>query len=228
MESIAHESRKTAFDITKVLACIRRAIKPYPKAMLFELAERGFGSVFHQVCACILSVRTLDETSLKTSLRLFERAASPKEMLLLSVDEIRDLIFDSTFAGQKAPRLWEIARIAQGSPGGDIACDFESLTALPGVGPKCAGLVLGIACGKAAIGVDIHVHRVTHRWGYTKAATPEKTLRELQAKLPRKHWVEINELLVPFGKNICTGAAPKCSTCPVLDSCEQVGVSRHR
>jgi endonuclease-3 len=97
-----------------------------------------------------------------------------------------------------------------------------------GVGPKCANLVLGIACDQPFISVDIHVHRVTNRWGYVKANTPEKTMVALADKLPKKHWVDINRLLVPFGKHICTGNLPKCSTCPVLEMCQQVGVKAHR
>ena len=50
----------------------------------------------------------------------------------------------------------------------------------------------------------------------------------LEQKLPRRYWVEINRLSIPFGKNICTGRLPKCSTCPVLDMCEQNGVTTHR
>jgi endonuclease-3 len=76
--------------------------------------------------------------------------------------------------------------------------------------------------------VDIHVHRVTNRWGYVAALTPEKTMAALEAKLPKRYWIEINRLLVPFGKHICTGNLPRCSTCPVLDMCQQVGVTAHR
>jgi endonuclease-3 len=88
--------------------------------------------------------------------------------------------------------------------------------------------VLGIACNLPRIGVDVHVHRVTNRWGYVQTKTPEKTMLTLQKVLPEKHHVAINRLLVPFGKHICTGALPKCSTCPVLAMCQQVGVSEHR
>ena len=88
--------------------------------------------------------------------------------------------------------------------------------------------MLGIACGQAQIGVDVHVHRVTNRWGYVAEKTPEKTMTALEAKLPKQYWVEINRLLVPFGKHVCTGTLPKCSTCPVLDMCRQVGVGSHR
>jgi endonuclease-3 len=92
------------------------------------------------------------------------------------------------------------------------------------VGPKCANLVLGIACGQPKIGVDVHVHRVTNRWGYVRTRTPEQTMVALEQQLPPRYWVEINKLLVPFGKHICQGVHPRCSVCPVADMCRQVGV----
>jgi endonuclease-3 len=97
-----------------------------------------------------------------------------------------------------------------------------------GVGIKCANLVLGIACKQPCVAVDVHVHRVTNRWGYVETRTPEETTQALTAKLPRRFWIEINRLLVPFGKHICTGVLPHCSTCPVLEMCRQVGVKAHR
>jgi endonuclease-3 len=69
---------------------------------------------------------------------------------------------------------------------------------------------------------------VTNRWGIVSANTPEKTMLQLEKVLPRKYWAEINKLLVPFGKFICTGKAPECSTCPLLEYCRQVGVPEHR
>lgn len=97
-----------------------------------------------------------------------------------------------------------------------------------GIGPKCANLALGVACGQSLISVDIHVHRVTNRWGYVRTSAPERTMTALQDVLPERYRVEINASLVPFGKHICTGVRPKCSTCPVLDMCQQVGVTSHR
>jgi endonuclease-3 len=58
--------------------------------------------------------------------------------------------------------------------------------------------------------------------------SPEQSMVALEEILPKKYWVEINRLLVPFGKHVCTGVRPKCSTCPVLDMCRQVGVTTHR
>jgi endonuclease-3 len=97
-----------------------------------------------------------------------------------------------------------------------------------GVGPKCANLALGIACDEPVISVDVHVHRVTNRWGYVAASTPEKTMVALEEKLPRRHWIDINRLLVPFGKHICEGRVPRCSVCPVFDMCARVDVKSYR
>jgi endonuclease-3 len=104
----------------------------------------------------------------------------------------------------------------------------EVLLRFRGVGPKCAHLALGVACGDRRISVDIHVHRVTNRWGYIRASSPEGTMAALEKVLPPRYWVEINALLVPFGKHVCTGRQPRCSACPVLDICRQVGVTTHR
>jgi endonuclease-3 len=220
--------RKQAFDIEAAIERLRAAVAPYPKAALFELAGEGHTSVFEILVACMISIRTRDETTLPVARLLFARARTPAEMARLSPDEIDELIGACTFHEPKARQIHEIARRAVAEHGGTVPCDEEVLLSFRGVGPKCANLVLGIACGHSSIGVDIHVHRVTNRWGYVKAATPEKTMAALQQKLPRAYWVEINALLVPFGKHICTGHLPKCSTCPLLDMCRQVGVEAHR
>jgi endonuclease-3 len=143
-------------------------------------------------------------------------------------ERIEELIGACTFHGPKSETIRALARRAVDEFGGELPCDAEALLSFRGVGPKCAHLALGIACGLPLIGVDIHVHRVAKRWGYVSDATPEKTMAELDRKLPREYRVEINALLVPFGKHICTGARPKCSTCPLLAMCKQVGVTDSR
>lgn len=219
---------KTPFEIGAALDAVREAVRPYPKAALFELHEAGHATLFEQLIACILSIRTLDEVMLTTALRLFARARTPDAMASLSLDALDDLIHDVSFHRNKAAQVLEISRRARDDFGGELPCDVEVLTSFSGVGPKCAHLALGIACGQARIGVDIHVHRVTNRWGYVRAATPEATMAALERALPPEYWVEINRLLVPFGKHICTGALPKCTACPVHRMCRQVAVARHR
>jgi endonuclease-3 len=147
---------------------------------------------------------------------------------LLSWEELDGLISPSTFHERKAEQMLAIARQVSENHGDVLPGERDLLLSFAGVGPKCANLVLGVACGTPVISVDVHVHRVSNRWGYVKASTPEKTLAVLEAKLPRGHWIDINRLLVPFGKHICTGTRPHCSTCPVLDMCEQVGVTDPR
>lgn len=222
------EKAKQPFDIETAVQRIREAVRPLPKAAMFELAEAGFASPFEQIVACIISIRTYDEVMLPTARKLFARARTPEAVSQLTPAEIDELIRPSTFHERKAQQIHQIARRVVNEYGGRLPCDEEVLLSLPGVGPKCANLVLGIACGEARIGVDIHVHRVTNRWGYVAAPTPERTMLALEARLPRQYWVEINRLLVPFGKHLCTGQMPRCSTCPVLEMCQQVGVKAHR
>jgi len=219
---------KQPFDIDRAIRLIRDAVAPYPQAAMFELAGLGHASPFGQLIACIISIRTRDEESLPIARRLFERARTAADIAQLSVDEIDVLIAPSTFHERKAGQIQTIARQIVEQYGGELPCDEEVMLAFSGVGVKCAHLALGIGCGQPWISVDIHVHRVTNRWGYVAASTPEKTMLALEQVLPRDYWVEINRLLVPFGKHICTGQLPRCSTCPVLAMCRQVGVERHR
>jgi endonuclease-3 len=207
---------------------LRAAVKAHADAAMFQLAAEGYRSLFEQLVACIISIRTLDEVSLPTAKRLFDRARTPDEMARLSAAEIDSLIRTSSFHEPKARQIRAIAQRTVAEHGGDLPCDAHVLMSFAGVGPKCANLALGIACGQTRISVDVHVHRVTNRWGYVSEPTPERTMLALEAELPRRYWVEINRLLVPFGKHVCTGRAPRCSACPVLEYCRQVGVTEHR
>lgn len=195
---------------------------------MFELADDGYRSPYEQLVACILSIRTRDEVSLVLAHQLFARARTPREMLQLSQDEIWEIIRGSTFSERKAVQILAISKTILDKFGGELPCDEELILSFSGVGIKCANLTLGIACGKSKISVDVHVHRVSNRWGYVQTNSPEKTTLALMDRLPGEYWLDINRLLVPFGKHICTGDLPHCSACPVLSMCRQVGVTRHR
>jgi endonuclease III len=218
---------KETFDIDVVMERVAEAVRPFPKAAMFELAERGHSSPFEQLVGCILSIRTYDEVSLPVSLNLLARARTPQEMAAMDVAEITKIIRRSSFADRKAEQIKTIAQQLVAEHNGQLPCDRNLLLSFSGVGPKCANLALGIACDQKVISVDIHVHRITNRWGYVAAKTPEKTMVALQAKLPEEYWIEINRLLVPFGKHICTASRPRCAACPVLAMCQQVGVEEH-
>ena len=194
---------------------------------MLALAEEGYSTLFQQLVACVLSIRTRDEVSLVAARRLFAAAPRPADLAGLSPARVDGLIADTTFHRAKAGQIRAIAARTL-ELGGALPCDASVLRSLRGVGPKCANLALGIACGQRRISVDIDVHRVTNRWGYVRAPSPETTMLALEAVLPDRHWVELNALLVPFRKHVCTGRLPHCSRCPVLDMCRQVGVRQHR
>lgn len=222
------EVRKQAFEIDRVFQRIRVAVRPFAKAALFELANDSFSSPFELLVACLISIRTRDEVTIQVARKLFARARTAQQITELSVEELDQLIHSSTFHERKAHQIHQIARRVVKEFKGELPCDSEVLLSFGGVGPKCANLVLGIACAEPRIGVDIHVHRIANRWGYVNTRTPEKTMAALEEKLPRQYWIELNSLLVPFGKHVCTGALPRCSECPVLAYCRQIGVEAHR
>jgi endonuclease-3 len=219
---------KRPFDIDVAIGRVREADKPFPRAMLFQLFDDGHTSAFEMLVACLISVRTRDETSLAMAQALFARARTPAEMAELDINDIDALISKCAFHLVKSEQINTMARLILEEHNGELPCSFEVMTSYPGIGPKCANLALAIACNQPRIGVDIHVHRITNRWGYVTTPTPEATLHVLEAMLPKKYWVEINALLVPFGKHICTPVGPRCSTCPLVNMCAQRGVASSR
>lgn len=219
---------KSPFDIEQTLSLVAEVIKSYPPAAMFDLADRGFSSLFQQLVACIISIRTRDEVSLPVAEHLFSVAPTPKEIIALTPAGINDHIASCSFHERKASQIHAIAVAAEEKHAGDLPCDREVLLSFAGVGPKCANLAMGIACDVPFISVDIHVHRITNRWGYVQANTPEKTLEALEEQLPPRYWLDINRLLVPFGKHICTGRLPRCGTCPLSNMCLRLGVTSYR
>jgi len=218
---------KAPFDIDVVLSRIEVAIEPYPKAALFELRDDGYTSLFEQLVACIISIRNRDEVTLPVARALFAQARTPAAVAELAPAEIDDLIGGCSFHERKARQIHDIALQARDGYGGELPCDLDTLRSFSGVGVKCANLALGLACEPVGVSVDIHVHRITNRWGYVETDRPEQTTRALEEELDRRYWLDINRLLVPFGKHVCTGRMPRCSTCPVLAMCRQVGVVKH-
>jgi endonuclease-3 len=220
---------KEPFDIDEIFRRLRIAVSGLPKAAMFDLRDRGFGSPFEQLVGSLISARTRDETTIDVCLRLFAEARTPDEMTALSEQRLIQLLRGATFPEPKARDILELSRRIVEEYGGRVPDTMEQLTAFRGVGPKIAALTLAVGLGQPTIAVDIHVHRVTNRWGYVQTRTPEQTMVALAAKLPERYWIEINERLVPFGKFVCTGVAlPKCSTCLLRSMCRQVGVDRHR
>lgn len=215
---------KEPFNIDLAIELITKEVEHFPKAGLFELAQEGFNSPFQLLVACIISIRTLDEVMLPTARQLFAYAGTPDKVSRLSQTEIDHLIKTCTFHERKAEQILQISQKIMTEYNGNLPCKPEILLSFNGVGPKCANLVMGIVTGEAKIAVDTHVHRITNRWDYVQTSNPEKTLLALEEKLPKKYWIEINRVLVPFGKNICGANRPKCLSCPINNMCPKIDV----
>ena len=160
-----------------------------------------------------------------TSLR---RVWRPPRRSRLSPRAIERAIYPAGFYHTKARRLIEIARLLGERHGGAVPATMDELLALPGVGRKTANLVLLLGHGIAALCVDTHVHRISNRLGFVSTRTPAQTEEALRTRLPRPLWWEYNELLVRFGKKVCTPLSPRCSICPARSDCPRDGVGRAR
>ena len=183
---------------------------------------------FQVLIATLISLRTKDKVTIEASRRLFERAATPQAMLLLSNQEIEELIYPAGFYRVKANNILKISQILSEKYGGEVPPQKELLMELPGVGTKTANLTLNLGFNIEAICVDIHVHRISNRMGWIATKTPEESEVALEKIMPRHFWIPLNELLVTYGQQICRPVSPLCSKCGVYDYCQRVGVERSR
>ena len=214
-------------DIREVLKILRENYKKWKLPVVSEISAEG-RNPFKILIATLLSLRTKDDTTREAAKRLFERASTPSEMLLLGEKEIAKLIYPVGFYRRKARNILEISEILLKRFGGNVPDDLDDLLLLPGVGRKTANLVLTEAFNKMGICVDTHVHRISNRLGYVRTRTPKDTEMALRGKLPTEYWKVYNSLLVALGQNVCKPISPMCSVCPVEQFCDKVGVERRR
>jgi len=186
------------------------------------------GDPFRVLIACILSLRTQDTTTGPAAQRLFALADTPKDLLTLSPRVIERAIYPVGFYRTKARVVLGIARDLLERFAGRVPDDIDALLTLNGVGRKTANLVVTMGYNKPGICVDTHVHRISNRLGYVRTRSPEETEMALRAKLPRRFWIDYNDLLVGFGQNVCTPISPHCSRCPVRALCRRAGVTSSR
>jgi endonuclease-3 len=149
-------------------------------------------------------------------------------MLRLPARRIERAIYPVGFYRTKAKQIKLICTWLVTRYGGRVPDAIEELLTLPGVGRKTANLVVTVGYGKPGICVDTHVHRISNRWGYIRTKTPEQSEEMLRRKLPPRYWITFNDLLVPFGQNICQPISPYCSRCNVARYCQRVGVTTSR
>jgi endonuclease-3 len=195
---------------------------------LAALRMATYGDPFALLVSTIISLRTRDEVTDEVAPRLLRMAPTPAALLALEEEHIAGLIYPAGFYRKKARTLRELARTLIGVHGGRVPRTLPELLALGGVGRKTANLVLTLGYHKPGICVDIHVHRIVNRLGFVRTQSPDETEMALRERLPRRWWIPINQVLVSFGRAHCRPLSPRCSTCPVGDTCRRVGVLRSR
>jgi endonuclease-3 len=214
-------------SIGRVIARLQREAPRWRPTAIGQVAERS-RDPFRVLIACLLSLRTKDETTGPASERLFALADSPEKMLRLTSMQIEHAIFPVGFYRTKARVVLGVSRDLIERFDGEVPASIDALLTLKGVGRKTANLVVTQGFNKPGICVDTHVHRISNRLGYVRTGNPEKTEAALRAKLPRRYWIGYNDLLVSFGQNICLPVSPRCSECPVRRLCPRVGVKHSR
>ena len=213
-------------DLPAVLRKVRKVTKTWRIPVVTEISYQL--DPFRVLVSCLLSLRTRDEITKAASNRLFDLADTPQKILQLDPKQVEKAIYPVAFFRNKTLSLYEICETLINHYEGNVPGRLDQLLKLKGVGRKTANLTLILGHGKPGICVDTHVHRISNRWGYVQTKSPDETEMTLRKILPKRYWMEYNDLLVSFGQNLCKSQSPYCSQCCVADYCEQVGVKRYR
>lgn len=194
-------------------------VKPPRMTALRELREAENGSPLSILIGTILSARTRDENTSAVVRKLFLRYKTARALARAKISDVEKIIKSTGFYHVKAKRIIEVASIIDSKYSGKVPQTLDKLIELPGVGRKTANCVLVYAFDKPAIPVDTHVHRISNRLGLVQTKTPEDTEIELMKKIPKEHWIRINDIFVMYGQNICKPISPMCTVCQIKREC---------
>ncbi len=210
-------------NISKLFALMQSTLRDNnlvrPTA-LKNLQIQEDGDPFKILIGTILSARTRDEVTTAVIKALFSRFKNPDELSRANLSDIKKLIQKIGFYNVNAARLKEVSQLIIKKYNGEVPSNLNDLLTLPGVGRKTANCVLVYGFKKAAIPVDIHVHRISNRIGIVNTKNPEETENVLQKSIDKKYWIRVNETFVTFGQNICLPIKPKCNVCQLTKMCK--------
>lgn len=211
------------FNIDAVMTALAKHFNEV-RTPVVDLIQIQTKDPFKVLVTTILSARTKDDTTSKAASALFEHVNGHHDLNKLSLDELDRMIWQVGFHREKSKHLKQLPQVMDDLFGGKVPSEIDDLLKLPGVGRKTANLVRAVAFSLPAICVDIHVHRISNRWGYISTKTPLESEMALRAKLPDRYWLQYNSHVVAFGQNLCTPRKSRCSDCPVSSYCARVGV----
>lgn len=187
---------------------------------LADLRDAEAGDPFRILIGTVLSHRTRDESTSKATERLFQVYDTPEKLANADPKKVKELIRSVGFYNMKTKNVIRVAKQVVDEFGGKVPDDVESLLTLHAVGRKTANCVLVYGFNKPAIPVDTHVHRVANRLGLVDTKTPEQTEEALTKTIPKRYWLDLNELFVRFGQTTCKPVGPRCDICTLTASCK--------
>ncbi|WGF90189.1 endonuclease III domain-containing protein [Marinivivus vitaminiproducens] len=174
---------------------------------------------FRSLVSCMLSAQSPDARTAMASDALFAKAATPEAILALDEDELKALIRPAGLYNMKARNIRALCRHLLGERGGKVPATRDGLMALPGVGRKCADIMLRFVYDQPVIAVDTHVHRICNRLGLARGRTDAQTARHLEARTPRRYLHGGHMALIGYAKRVCRSRHPRCAECCVADLC---------
>lgn len=200
----------------RVLEIIKRLKKAYPTAH----CALNHSNAFELLVATILSAQCTDERVNIVTANLFRKYHGPRDFADASQEELERDIHSTGFFRNKAKNIRAASQRILDEFGGEVPRTMPEILSLAGVARKTANVVLGNAFGiTSGVVVDTHVSRLSQRLGLTKEKTPEKIELDLQALVPKKHWIMFSHWLIFHGRQICQARKPKCRQCILADVC---------
>ncbi len=200
-------------NVKKVIQLLEKEF-PDPKPPL------NFTNRFELMVAVVLSGQSTDEQVNKVTPNLFPEYNSPKKLLQLGEEKLREIIYSCGYHNQKAKNLIATSKILLEKYDGKIPNTLERLTALPGIGRKTASVILIHGFNTPAFPVDTHVIRLANRIGLVHEKTPDKTDLALRKRIPKEKWIDMHLHLIFHGRKTCQAKKPHCWECPLKDICE--------
>jgi endonuclease-3 len=205
----------------KNIGNIVRLLRKDVRKNVNHILRLGKLSAFEILIGTILSQRTRDANTAKACNQLFSKYKTVKQMANANLRSIQKLIKPAGFYKVKAKRIKEVSKIILKQYNGNVPKNRKELLDLPGVGHKTSGIVMVYGYGAPeTIPVDTHVHRISNRLDLIKTKSPEQSEEELIKIIPKRYWIEFNDLFVRFGQQTCLPRGPKCTICPISNYCE--------
>ena len=218
---MAAASRSDPVDRRRIQRLLTALAETYPEAV----CELDYESAWQLLVATVLSAQCTDQRVNRVTPELFRRWPGPAQLAEADRGELESVIRSTGLHRSKAKNLRQTARRLLADHGGEVPRSMDGLVELPGVGRKTATVVLGEAFGLAAgVAVDTHVRRLARRLGLTTAERADRVADDLEASIPRQHWVDFSKRLILHGRRVCGASRPRCEICTLAGDCPRIGL----